>query len=242
MLQALLDWPIIQLHQLDVKFRKLLSINGAHHIRADVDCLDLPRNMGGRGFICLSDVVECKKRLSSCYLHSTKETLLQCGKDILKVPILGTIDDFMSEVCQQRLFQWRNKEIHGEFLEKAESGGEFSLSFNWLVSGQLKMTTEAQTMAAQDQTLPVRAVQNCIYRLSVQVNCTVCGDAPEYVDLLLSSCTPLAATMYKQRDDRVVSIIHWSILKQFKQKVSQNYSDHTPTEDSVIKVIWDFKY
>ena len=85
------------------------------------------------------------------------------------------------------------------------------------------MTTEAQMMATQDQALLVRALQNCIYGLSVPLNCKVCGDAPEYVDHLLSSCTPLAATMYKQRHDRVASIVHWSILKQFKQQVSHNY-------------------
>ena len=103
-------------------------MNGAHHIKADVDCLYLPRNMGGREFICLSDVVECEKRSLSCYLHSTKETLLQCAKDIVKVPVLGTVDDFMSEVHQQGLFQWRYKALHGEFVKKVESGGEFSLS------------------------------------------------------------------------------------------------------------------
>jgi len=65
----------------------------------------------------------------------------------------------------------------------------------WLVSGRLKMTTEAQTIAAKDQALAVQAVQNHIYGLSVPLNYRTCGDAPEYVDHLLSGCTPLAATM-----------------------------------------------
>ena len=75
----------------------------------------------------------------------------------------------------------------------------------------LKLPTEAQLVAAQDQVLPVRAVQSCIYGMPMSVNCRVCGMAPEYVDHLLSSCTPLAATVYKQRHDRVASIVHWSL-------------------------------
>ena len=63
--------------------------------------------------------------------------------------------------------------------------------------GRLKIQTEAQVVAAQDQALAVQAVQGRIYGLSVPVSCRVCGMVPEYVDNLLSSCTPLAATMYK---------------------------------------------
>ena len=89
-----------------------------------------------------------------------------------------------------------------------DSGGEFSLSFYWLKYSRLKMQTEAQVVAAQDQALAVRAVQNRIYGLAVPSNCRVCGEVPEYVDHLLSSCTPLAATMYMQRHDRIGKIIH----------------------------------
>ena len=45
--------------------------------------------------------------------------------------------------------------------------------------------------------------------MSVPLNC---GAVPEYVDHLLSGCTTLAATMYKQRHDRITSIVHWSLL------------------------------
>ena len=87
--------------------------------------------------------------------------------------------------------------MHGEFVKKIDSGGDFTLSFRWLMYGRLKIQTEAQVIAAQDQALAVRAVQNRIYGLSVPLNCRVCGMVLEYVDHLLSSCTPLAATMYK---------------------------------------------
>ena len=155
---------------------------------------------------------------------------------------MNTVDEFVTEACQQRLENWRSKALHGEFLKKVDNGGELGLSFNWLIKGRLKMPTEAQTVAAQDQVLPVRAVQSHIYGMPVSVNCRVCGMVPEYVDHVLSSCTPLAATMYKQRHDRVASIVHWSLLKSYNLSVSRNYWDTTPAvvESPDVKVLWDF--
>ena len=44
------------LSYVDVKFQKILSMNGAHHLKGDVDRLYLPRVMGGRGFLSMFDV------------------------------------------------------------------------------------------------------------------------------------------------------------------------------------------
>ena len=94
---ALLDWSTTELHQLDVKFRKLLSMNSAHHFKADVDRLYLPRHLGGRGFVSLLDVVECGKRSLSCYLHGATEPLLCCARDILQIPVMTGAGDYISE-------------------------------------------------------------------------------------------------------------------------------------------------
>jgi len=203
----------------------------------------LPRNLGGRGFLSVLDVVECERRSLSSYLHNTTETLLLSAKSILRISAMTTVDDFVAEARQRRLQQWRNKSLHGEFLRKVDKGGELSLSFYWLKYGRLKIQTEAQLVAAQDQALGVRAVQNRIYGMAVPLNCRVCGAVPEYVDHLLSSCTPLAPTMYMQRHNRIGKIIHWSILKRFNSAVSRNYWDHDPVavvENQEMKVLWDF--
>ena len=96
---------------------------------------------------------------------------------------------------------------------------------------------EAQVVAAQDQALAVQTVQ---HKMSVPLNCRVCSMVPEYVDHLLSGCTPLAATMYKQRHNRLANIVHWSLLKCF---ISHNYWDHAPSavlKSPEVKILWDF--
>ena len=177
-------------------------MNGAHHLKANIDHLYLPRHFGGRGFLSLLDVVECEKRSLSYYLHGATQCLLCCVRDILQIPIMGGADDYVTEVRQQQLLQWKGKALHGEFLKKVAKGGELSLSFKWLLYSHLKIPTEAQVVAAQDQALAVRAVHHHIYGMSVPLNCRVCSMVPEHVDHLLSGCTPLAATYLVQTKTR----------------------------------------
>ncbi len=47
------SFGIVELQKLDRKTRKLLTIHGQHHPRADVDRLYVPRQQGGRGLMQL---------------------------------------------------------------------------------------------------------------------------------------------------------------------------------------------
>ena len=82
---ALLHWSLTELNQLDIKFRKLLSMNGAHHLKGDVDRLYLPRNLGGREFLSVLYIVECERKSLSDYLYSTTETLLLRARTIPRI-------------------------------------------------------------------------------------------------------------------------------------------------------------
>ena len=104
---ALLEWSSTELNQLDVKFRKLLSMNGAHHLKADIIHLYLPRHLVQRGFVSLLDVVECEKRSLSYYLHGATKSLLCCARNILQIPIMGGEDDYVTEARQQQLLQYK---------------------------------------------------------------------------------------------------------------------------------------
>ena len=45
------NWHQVELQKLDRKTRKLLTIHGLHHQKADVDRLYVPRKQGGRGLM-----------------------------------------------------------------------------------------------------------------------------------------------------------------------------------------------
>jgi len=71
--------------------------------------------MGGRGFLSTFGVVECEKRSLSGYLHNTSESALLNAKAVLRIAAMGTVDDFVTDACQQRLDNWRNKALHVNF-------------------------------------------------------------------------------------------------------------------------------
>jgi len=62
---GIVNWDQEELQKLDRKRRKLLTIHGQHHPKADVDRLYVPREQGGRGLIQLEAVhtVEITKLL-----------------------------------------------------------------------------------------------------------------------------------------------------------------------------------
>ena len=116
-------------------------MNGAHHLKADIIHLYLPRHLVQTGFVSLLDVVECEKRSLSYYLHGATKSLLCYARDILQIPIMGGEDDYVTEARQQQLLQCKGKVLPGEFLKKVANVGEISLSFKWLLYGCLKMPT-----------------------------------------------------------------------------------------------------
>ena len=48
---GIINWHQEELQKLERKTRKLLTIHGQHHPKADVDRLYVPRKQGGRGLI-----------------------------------------------------------------------------------------------------------------------------------------------------------------------------------------------
>ena len=48
---GIINWHREELQKLDWKTRKLLTIHGQHHPKADVDRLYVPRKQGGRGLM-----------------------------------------------------------------------------------------------------------------------------------------------------------------------------------------------
>jgi len=74
---GIINWNQEELQKLDHKTRKLLTIHGQHHPKADVDRLYVPRQQGGRGLIQLEAVhaVEITKLVE--YVDRKEDPLIQ---------------------------------------------------------------------------------------------------------------------------------------------------------------------
>ena len=74
---GIVNWHQEELHKLDRKTRKLLTIHGEHHPKADVDSLYVPRKQGGWGLMQLeaAHAVEITKLME--YVDRKEDLLIQ---------------------------------------------------------------------------------------------------------------------------------------------------------------------
>ena len=74
---GLLDWKEQELRALDVKTTKILTMNGAFHMRSSVDRLYLKRNVGGQGLISVEDCVRKEELGLREYVRASDEWMLK---------------------------------------------------------------------------------------------------------------------------------------------------------------------
>jgi hypothetical protein len=95
---GIINWHQEELQKLDRKTRKLLTIHGQHHPKADVDRLYVPRKQGGRGLMQLEAIhaVKIKKlldpliRVVKTHQHKTDSAVLQTAR-YLKTEVKGNM-------------------------------------------------------------------------------------------------------------------------------------------------------
>ena len=78
---GIIDWSLEDLKRMDVRTRKLLTMNGALHPRANVDRLYLKRNEGGRGLTSVEECVKMEEKGLSEYVKASEEPML---KEVVK--------------------------------------------------------------------------------------------------------------------------------------------------------------
>ena len=74
---GIINWTKIEFEELDRRTRKLMTMYGSHHPKADVDRLYLKRCEGGRGLLGLEDCVQVEVHSLEKYLSTLKEKILK---------------------------------------------------------------------------------------------------------------------------------------------------------------------
>ena len=240
---GILDWTKAELKEIDIKTRKLLTIYKAHHPKASVARLYLPREEGGRGLKSIEQTVEEDKKGIVEYLVKSDEDILRkvVTEKIIKAE--GNVDDYKKEMQTERLKEWKEKALHGQFLHDTEAIIYKQSTFQWIKCGKLKKETEGLLIAAQDQALRTNAIKTKIDHQEGSHLCRLCGQKEETVDHLVSSCSKIAQTDYKGRHDRVAANLHWSLCQQFGFPRADKWYDHRAEkvlENENYKLLWDF--
>ena len=90
----------------------------------------------------------------------------------------------------------------------------------------LKAEREGFIMAAQDQSLFTRNYQSKIVKNGTDPKCCFCDQYDETIDHLVSGCSILTPTEYKNRHDRVGQYLHWKICKHYKTPHAEKWYEH----------------
>ena len=240
---GIVKWNVEEVKEIDRKTRKLMTIHHGLHPRADVDRLYLPRSKGGRGLKSVEDIVNEEEIALNDYVKKN-EYLLNIIKETPN--ILKDHTENKKEYSQrkenERLQSYKNKPLHGKYVKDIEGKIDIESTNLWLHKGDLKIETEGLITAAQDQSLPVRALNN-IYKNNESPLCRLCNEKIETVEHIVSGCKVLAGNEYKQRHDNVAKNIHWHLCKKNGIECEEKWWNHQPEpveENDAIKILWDF--
>ena len=84
---GILNWTACELREMDIKTRKILTMNGAFHKKGSVNRLYMKRKSGGRGLISVEDCVRLEERGLCEYVERSDEWMLQ------EVKAMGLLKD-----------------------------------------------------------------------------------------------------------------------------------------------------
>ena len=85
-----------------------------------------------------------------------------------------------------------------------------------------KKETKCFLVAAQDQALRTNAIKAKIDKITKDSKCRLCKENDETVDHLINSCSKIAQTDYKERHNKVASMLHWNLCKKNHLPASKN--------------------
>ena len=189
---GVLDWTKEELKSIDIKTRKLMTMNGSLHPRGNVGRLYLARKEGGRGLIsCEEECVNLEVQNLDKYLSESEEWML---KFVAREKRLSEVEDpdvFKKRLKEEKRSQWLEKPLHGRFLKDTEKVST-ERTWQWLKGGHLKKETEAMVCVAQKQTLRVNSIKNHIDGQDVSPICRLRSESSEAVKHLSSGCPMLA--------------------------------------------------
>lgn len=271
---GIINWRQEEIKQLDIKTRKLLTMHGALHPKADVSRLYVPRKQGGRGLKQIEATARREIYSLAYYMthNSHKDYLLQAAmqcdtKQIaysLSKKALKTakelrndeepepvIDDLplpkiiIQKIGSQMIAKWKEKPMHGKLIRDIENLNiDRNISYAWLKNGHLKPETESLLIAAQDQALKTRYIEHRVMKTREDERCRMCKEKSETVTHIMTACPILAQREYIDRHNRVCSLIHYEICRNYNchlsvQKWYQHKPENVTTNNGKVTILYD---
>ena len=184
-----------------------LSAHHALHPHSDVDRLYLPRQAGRRGLLQIRQTVKEEKRALNDYIKNSTEHALKAVSDEELLKVNESKSEYHKKELNNRQERWQSKPLHDQYLLDIKDKTDNYITWSWLKNGELKKETEGFLIAAQDQALRTNAIKAKIDKVTEDSKCRLCKEKDETIDYLISSCSKIAQTDYKERHNKVASML-----------------------------------
>ncbi|XP_069997569.1 uncharacterized protein [Penaeus vannamei] len=211
-----------ELEEMDRKTRKLMTMYGAQHPKADVDRLYLKRYDGGRGLLGVEYCVQAEVnrnnegkvfscpslRCSGCNLFTKNST--QAEVNSLDKYFRASEENMLKEVNISSILENKKHEQSREDIQKSHK----ERYENKGLHGQFHKATEK---------IKSRNLRKRVYGEDMDSSCRMCGAAEETVAHIVSECQKLAQKEYKEKSDK------W-----------YTHNPEKVLESDECKILWDF--
>jgi hypothetical protein len=242
---GILEWTKEELREMDVRTRKVLTMNGGFHRQGSVLRLYMKRKEGGRGLISVEECVRLEEKGLYEYVKASDEWML---KELVEMRWVLKEQDESREDYQRRMERERRegldeKVLHGRFFREVKEVAD-ERSWQWVRGGYMAVATERYIFAAQEQALGTRWARNARFKEDVDPMCRVCRKQLETVSHLASGCGELAKKQYVIRHDRMGRRVHWELCRKYGIECADRWYEHVPNsvttdKDDQVVIYWD---
>ena len=263
---GILEWTKEEVHQIDVKTRKILTLTGNFHRNSSVDKLYTPRDKGGRGLssafdVFLARIVSLARHIdvlapTNPYINEVRrheeQRLMRNAAELCKA--FGITDtarepkavtnDVRKKMKDGHAETHNKKPQHGYVERKQQNNTDINqeLTHAWLKTN-IPSHVEGYIVAIQEQEIRTRDLQKKREHPddnSFNSNCRYCKIKKEDIFHILASCSHLSASLYLPvRHDEVGKVLFNAIIHQ--ENPDHNYvlpSDEVWQSDT-IEIWWD---
>lgn len=248
---GIIKWSTTELQALQRKIRTMLTSYKLHHPKSCLERMITSRREGGRGLLDLQTLHDNQIQSLREYFHQKSQrsnlikSIAEADENLTPLNLNG---DFERKAADKntRERNWAIKPIHGQYYRAINDDNvDKQMSHRWLLNCELYAETEAFMIAIQDRVIPTKNYKKHVMKDPTvgEDNCRRCGNQPETIDHIISSCTSLAQTEYTRRHNNVAKILHKKLLEKYLlQHDNVPYYAYKPApvvENENIKIYYD---
>ena len=109
---GIISWTVDDIHEIDRKTRKAMTMNRMLHPRANVARLYLSRDEGGRGLISAEECIRTEEHGLSDYVKNKDKGY---NRFLTIMELSDTKRDYKERLKDEREKKWKEKALHGQY-------------------------------------------------------------------------------------------------------------------------------